>query len=111
MVGATENERAVLRVPVEAPWLLGTAAECVIDGETVTLRDAGTGAEVRWAPSDLVQRTGRTLDFRSRADPIGLRCIEFAGVGRDARHEVIFPDEATAAMVAARIRSRFANRP
>lgn len=111
MGGTMGNERAVLRVPVEAPWLLGTDAECVIDGEAVTLRDAGTGAAVRWARSDVIRRTGRMLAVRSRAVPIGLRCIEFAGAGRDARYQVIFPDEATAVMVAARIRSRFANRP
>ena len=110
MGGAAKNERAVLRVPVVAPWLLGTAVECLIDGEAVILQDASTGAVVRLAPSDLVRQMGRRLDFCSRAAPIGGHCVEFAGLGRDARYDVFFSDEATAAKVAARIRNQFANR-
>lgn len=108
---ATEHERAWLLIPVKVPWFLGTNPECMIDGEAVTLRNAATGGELRLARSDFVRRRGRLLDFHSRAVPIGDHCIEFAELGRDARYEVIFPDEATAAMVAARIQDRFDNRP
>ena len=101
---AASDEREVLRVLVEAPWLLGTEAECVIGGLFVILRDTGSGAQVRLGLSDFSGRAGRVLYFHSRARSLGRGCIEFAEMGGDAWYQVACADEATAATAAARIK-------
>ena len=70
---ARDDERTVVRMSVEAPWL-GNAAECVLSGGLVLLRDTESEAALSLDPHTFQGRTGRLLRFRVPVDHL----IDFA---------------------------------
>jgi hypothetical protein len=101
-------ERTEFRIPIEALWLLGDDAQCVISDTAITL--CTSIAEVRLTKRDFFVGMGRDLFFISHATPVDNGCIEFAGLGRDASYIVTCPDEATAKLAISRIKAMVGRR-
>jgi len=111
MLPSPSSEPTEHRVPVECPQLLGCDAECVVRGRSIILCDAVAGSTVSLSRFDFVERKGRTLCFSSRSTKIPKRGVEFAGLGRDAWFDVIFPDAQTAAALVELIHTPFGQMP
>ncbi len=109
---AINDERTAIRVSIEAPWL-GNAAECVLSGGFVLLRDTASGAAMSLDPHTFQGRTGRLLRFCVPVDhPIDVAGGNgFAWPGWDGSVEFSCHDERTAIVLSRRIWRLGSTRP